>query len=634
MRKSLFFIVLIVLILFYSCNDLTSDRSGLENAPVEISAVEKGAAIAPGQTLEIDYNFSEDAPFMDRLSVTLSNVNGSIVYEDVIETDAFSDFSDFIDLEPEIPSGGYTLRFDFYSLDKLVFSDVREFFITSAFYSINSITSYPPVLYPGGGGLLYADINCSEADCWLRWSFDGEIIAEGSAEEGYRSLEIEAPDHEGVYDLIFEVFPFKPAQNRSYDFKSAVRKEVPVYVNREQKAALNEFQPESSFYDLYHFRGNLINSISGADSERRDFIPVGTPELAVYNGVFGYYFESGEGLETDSLMVPAEDGVLQDFSVMASFIPYFMLAHGESDGYFELFRTGYIDGSLSVSMGVTDLGGLEAAVRFGEISYKLSTEAGLLADGQYCTVGFSVSAADSVLRLSLNLNGEPAAEKTVVPAGPELSVWAAAVSPGGSAYSRLLGGLNPAVLLDEFGVYNESVDPKQYRKAMALEHGKSLLYAEGFDGAGDELVFGSEDAYIENSSLHIKPGGRVYLPSFLPGYEEIILRIETAGFEGDMLEAVFYLDEAQDAEGFASINFEEGLSELSMVFSKDAVIIERSGADKLDLQLTEDFSGVSCGLKNNAAEDYIEVKSVLILRKNLDLSLNEVNISAGINIRS
>ena len=147
--------------------------------------------------------------------VTITGPGGEIYSETVIEEEPLSGWAEPLNFGEDAPEGIYMLQFDFYSGEELFISDTYSIFVAASRSSIISITSYPPVLYPGGGGLFHAETDCSDSSSWMRWTLDGEVIASGLISEGYESIEIQAPQTEGVYDLSLEIFPLAPAEGRN-----------------------------------------------------------------------------------------------------------------------------------------------------------------------------------------------------------------------------------------------------------------------------------------------------------------------------------------------------------------------------------------------------------------------------------
>ncbi|HAK46882.1 MAG TPA: hypothetical protein DCO79_13315, partial [Spirochaeta sp.] len=530
-------------------------------------------------------------------------------------------------------------RFDFYSDEEVFYSDIREFFIAPEIGGIKSIASYPPVLYPGGGGLFQADLDSSGDDCWLRWSLDGKVIAEGAAFGGYGSIEIEAPDAEGVYNLSLEVFPFAPADDTGYDFESEMKKEIPMYVNTEQKSGVNEFGDKDDFYSLFHFRGNLINSADTDLSGISDLRPAGQPALSVRSGMFGYYLDGSAAFEAESLGLPVSDGVLQGFSVMISMIPFGLNTIG--DGLADIYYSSLDDGSFSLAVGSYSDGRLNVhMVVSGEV-FSMSPDIPMLIENVYTSIALAVQPADDELKMILYSDGEPVSEAVFYPANETVSILNID-SDGKTAISRIGGGVE--LLIDEFGVYyRESadgavIDPRQFERSMELEYGKFLMYAEGFDGDLGEIVINNSEISASDSCLTLPPLGEADFPTLYPGYEEVVFRIEIEDGTGEESEAVFYVDggNAEIAEVDFSDLETQGFVAFSLIFSKDSVNFAAGSEQAGETGFSGDFSGVGYRIKNNSLSENLVIKSILVIRKNISISEKAPDISgkqlkSGIN---
>ncbi len=636
MRKSLFFTGFIFLIIISGCSDLTSGQQALNDEPVVIETIARGEILQPGESIPVEYILNETETPPDKLVITVTDQVGNIVFEETFEEDPLPEWIPEIETEQGFTDGLYSLRMDFYTGDELFFSETREFFITAAVRSIVSITSYPPVLYPGGGGLFYADIDGSEEDCWLRWMLDGEKIAEGTVTDGYRSIEIEAPDTEGVYNLSLEVFPFEPPEG-GYAFKSILKKEIPLYINKQQKAGVNEFGPANEFSSLFHFRGSYLDS-AGADLDKTDELsPVGNPELSVKDGLFGYYMTRQTGFKTESLMIPAGNGELQSFSVMMSMIPYDLPGDSFSDNPDEIFYTGFSDGSLEVSAGVFPDGRMKGEIAVGGERFSLYSEAPLLSEDVYSSVSFAVKPDEEKLVLAWYLDGVPESEMSYYPEPGVKASWTDLKLSEKPAESRILGGNGTSGLMDEFGVYRGAIDPEQFRRAMEYEYGKFLMYAEGFDGRTDDLGFSDQNVFTENSRLVIGPGSSVDFPPIFPGYEEVVFMIETSGAGSQHADAVFYID--RETSGIINARLDDEIKKsdgisFSLIFTTDAVSLDGLDNQSIGTGLTGDFSGIGFRIVNNDQQQMLELESILIIRKNINVTENKVNIPAGKTIRS
>ena len=251
MRKLLFYTILILLVILTGCSDFSSPNTDPGEQAVEIETLSRGDIIQAGESIDIEYTINESETPVNRLNIVITGPDSEIIEDMEIEEEPLSGWVNPVELDESAKQGLYSIRFDFYSDEEVIFSEIREFFIAPAIGGIRSIASYPPVLYPGGGGLFHAETDAGCDDCWLRWSLDDDVIAEGAGSDGYGSIEIKAPDSEGVYNLSLELFPFAPAESGGYDFGSSIRKEIPLYVNTEQKSGVNEFEDSDGFFSLF-----------------------------------------------------------------------------------------------------------------------------------------------------------------------------------------------------------------------------------------------------------------------------------------------------------------------------------------------------------------------------------------------
>lgn len=657
MYKNGCLIILILLIILSGCSDTSmGSDSSYEKDPVEITSLTKGEILHEGSFLEIEYTVNEQETILNKLIISILNSEGEAVKEVVIEEEPLSEYIPEMEIEYGFPEGRYRLLLEFYNGDELFLSDEREFFITSESYYIKSITSYPPVLYPGGGGLFYADIESPADDCWLRWSLDGSEIASGMRSGGYQSIRIDAPENEGVYELSLEVFPLPPAYEAGYDYQSTVIDFIPVYVNTNQKSGVNEFGPEDDFYALFHFRGSLINSSETELTGVESLGPVGSPVLSVKNGVFGYYLDGSSGFESEQCILPVEDGSLQSFSLMFSLLPGSLEGlSSEQDGT-GLFYSGTEDGSFSLAVNAFPDGSLNAVLTAGGEEFQLYSEIPLISADNYSSIGLSVHPEDGQLTLSWYLNGVPAAD-TVFVATPVLSTevpWLSVYTDGFSMKTSFAGIDGFEGLIDELGIYylhsedGPAVDPGQYRRSMELEYGKFLMYAEGFDAESEDIILNPESASISGSSLIVAPGGEVVFPSVFPGYEEMVFSIVLTDSSTRFFEVVFNPDGLDDEIVRVDLASETDTAEsvsFSLIFSPETVSVGETGAQDGETGYTGDFGGIVYRIINDDEIMNLEIESVLIIRKSINVSnagLKETeaadggksDIITGVNISS
>ncbi len=636
MHKILGFTALIFLVIVSGCRDMAVGRGETDYSPVTVETISRGAVLRLDEAFLIDYKINESSLIPDKLIITVTDSSGKVVFERSIEEGVSDELSQDVQPAGAFPEGIYTLRLDFYSDEEIFYTETREFFVSSVAYDINSITSYPPVLYPGGGGLFYADTEDGNSGCWLRWVLDGEVIAEGDSSEGYSSIEIEAPAAEGVYNLSLELFPFSPGRGTSYDFESVIKKEIPLYINKKQKSGVNEFGPDANFSNIFHFRGNLINSAEAADVKSLEYY--GNPELSVKNGILGYYLDKASSLNSDQILVPVPDKSFDAFSVMLSLIPYNLPEFGSD----EIFFAGSDEGSYSVSINVFPDGSLAAEIVIAGDTYSHRSAGPLLEAGRYSSISLRVDPDEYGVGLIWYIDGVPEQDAGYFLLSPDDLSWKSFSFDREGAVTRIFGGGGFDGLIDEFGIYPGEADPKQYWRAMELEYGKSLIYAEGFDGESEDLTL-SDGVYIKDSSLYIGPDSYADFPPVFPGFEELSFRIVVSGGQGDA-EAVFYVDSDSSEivrvplvvnnASKANKKAEYSDIEFSLIFDVDSIGL---GADPLpnkELTAVGDFKSIGYRIINNNDSETLEIKSILITRKRVSITDNEINIPSGKNINS
>ena len=656
MRKEYCLIIFIILIFLSGCND-ASVNSGVTSSkdPIEISTMAKGSIIQDNGLIEIEYTINEQDRVLNKLVISIIDSEDNVVKVITIDEEPLTEYVPDVELGSDLPDGSYILRLEFYDGEELYLTDDREFFITDASYFIRSITSYPPVLYPGGGGLFYADVESQAADCWLRWSLDGEQIAGGMKSEGYQSLRIDAPENEGVYELNLEVFPLPPVEGKGYDYESTLIKSIPFYVNKNQKSGANEFGADEDFYSLFHFRGSLINSADTERSGLESFTAIGKPALSVRIGVFGYSIDKNSGFKSDKLILPLDDEVLQSFSLMFSVIPGSLPAVEPSLGEGSLFYSGSADGSFHLAVDVLTDGQLMAEIAVNENVYQLVSGKPLLSVGVYSSIGLSFYPEDGQLNLGWYIDGVPVVEETfAVEVDSSVSSWKS-IDTSGKIWKTSFGGIGGFEgLVDELGIYYQGafsgpvIDPEQFRRSMKLEYGKFLMYAEGFDGKADDLLLHIESGSVAESKLIIAPGGHADFPPIFPGYEEIVFTIVLADLSTRALEVVFNPEEQDDEIVRVDLSSETDDSQLvnfSLIFSSEKVSVGETEAQDGETGFTGDFGGVVYQLINNDELINLEVESVLVIRKSINVSKadsenegetkdGKPDITAGVNISS
>ena len=620
MRRYGLVLTAVFLIIFYGCSDTSVGGSDDEQA-VTIEGLSRGEILRSGDPVELEFTVNGDTAEPDRLVLRLTDSAGNVITEQVTEESPLTEYLTPFVIDDSFTEQMYSLTLEFYSLEEPVYSETREFFVTASGYIIKSINSYPPVLYPGGGGLLSADTDCGESgDCWLRWTLDGNVIAQGAASDGLRNIEIAAPATAGVYSLSLEVFPFNPPTEAGYGFESGVIKTLPVYVNTDQKTGINEFGPDEDFYTLFHFRGSPVNSAPAEKSGIEKLEAFGAPGIAVRNGILGYDIGRGSGFKTDAMMIPVAEGSLQSFSLMLSLVPV-------SSGYSgRLLGTGTEDGEVSVSIDALADGRVSGILSVYGQEYSVSTSEPVLDADRYSSVSFAIQPSEEALRLYIFNNGMPGAEALYGTGTESAPGWQHIDIEGMNGFTRLPGSDGLEFLVDEFGVYyrgttESAVDPGMFRRSMELEYGNSLVYADGFDGVSEGIVFTEDAAAYEDSCLVIQPGFSAEFPPLYPGYEELQFVLNTRGTVGEGLELRLYADSSSSEAAsltLSDVPEQDDLS-FSILFTPQSLIIIDQQGNEIPSEFPGDFSSVSYSLFNNNLSEQAVIDSVLITRKSINI---------------
>ena len=289
----------------------TTDDGGIfqvdEGIPVEVQASAIQAA-------------SADPVVLERLEVTLSTMDGEVVGSSTVEGETLQE-GVLPDIGvPDVAPGEYLLTLVLFADGEELSRSERRFFVTDGQYMIAGVTAYPPALYPSSSGIMRVQFSAPDgADPYIRWTVDGEVLREGYASEGTDQVLVKSSADAGAYPVRVELFPTGPSDEEGFPYASSAQYTSQLVVRRSAELGENDLRPESSYYSLFHFLGNLRDD--GARVELfdlpREAQRVGDPDLRVTNGVFGYYLDGGSGFRVADFILPVRQGSLSPFSVSA-----------------------------------------------------------------------------------------------------------------------------------------------------------------------------------------------------------------------------------------------------------------------------------------------------------------------------
>lgn len=473
---------------------------------VAIATLDDGAVLsAQSRTIPVAVEQEDEEARLESMEIELYDADGDLrstasLTEEELAEPALPD----IEL-PDLETGLYTLSMTAFR-DGTV-AAVRElaFFYVNGSYEIVGVSSFPPEILPESSVLFRADVDVPEgADPFLRWSMEGEVLAEGLVSEGSDTMHWSAPATVGVYTVTAQLFPVAPLGDVSFTFDSSIRMDADIFVSSTISPGHFDLAPESSYYSLYHLWGTL--SDSGVRPGKENAVPIGKPVLAVDGELFGYRLDGETGLRVDDVILPRRDGMIGPFSVTT----VVQLDEPQQDA--SLVRVSTAAEDLSFRMGWNNLGDLVARLRIHANTLELAVPQPSV------PVGVPVELVLSFLPLSEDkaelrwfLDGRQVAQERF-----ELQS-----DPVGVEGVSVIGGTDGFVgIVDEVGVYafaedgQPSADPHVFRRAMAEELGRDLIFAEGFDTATAPAAFRSEGASVvtEAGALVIPGGAHTDLP--------------------------------------------------------------------------------------------------------------------------
>ncbi len=607
-RKRWLFLFIPILLILSSCGDssLFMERPG-EDDPVSVRTIREGAVISSGVPVPYSLSFSSSSKgvTVSSLGIEVKDRQGVVVISEILDQEDLSGSPPEL-LLTGIATGEYVIRFTVKEGSAVLHEKEVDFFFTNEPLSIREIRVYPPSLYPGSVGLLYADAEASEK-VFYRWSVGKEVIAQGTRGQGFDLVRWSAPQNEGVYTVKLELFPVEPASGGGYGFNSPVSMSAQAFVSKEQRPGRYEFQPDDRFYSLLHFRGDLRDT--GTRKAKTDIAAAGKPILTVRNGVFGYALERDSGFSVQDTLLPLDNGKLLPFS-----LKFRMIADSPS----------------------------------GDALYSWTSDSGGLLASLFCDEGgtlvFTLSppgSAEITSKLTdVSLDGLHTLTVSVFPKADSTSIafylddtlrsWET-YGPLPAAFPRkgrsLIGGFSG--IIDEFGVYAKdsagrpSPDADIFAGASRARYGDSVILAEGFDGLYLPEGFtlgGKNEAGLSEGRLSLN--GTELLSKVFSISEEETLNVEVSyssagstGFDlviedggGASLQSIPC---AEEASGLSSL----ALS-LSIPPDTESLILERNGR-KTMLNLSDSFR---LRFSPRGAAGGGDIESILIFRSGAVIS--------------
>ncbi len=490
-------------------------------ADVEVRSMREGDTLHPGDPVRILLHAEDEGEVT--LQVRLTDVSGKSVWESTLDSPLLNEELEL--LLPELPLGQYRLLFRVTGGAGTASEKSVAFFYAPGEYRVLGIQSYPPSLLPGASTVLKAQLKVPEnANPFLRWTLAGAVVARGTLRDGFDQIHWPAPAQEGIYPVQVELFPVPPVDGAEYTFKASASLQAQLYVTRRKAPGQTDLSPESSYFSLFHFNGDLADSApeAGGSGGPAEAEPIGAPNLVVVQEKVGYQVRESSGLRLPRWILPLSEGRLQPFTLTMGLILQ------PSDGPKDLLTLRSREGDFLLQIR-TSAKELSLLLQAGERKAELPSGFAEPADGREHFISLSVEPAAEGLRLQWFLDGRQTAAVVQPLSVGELS-GAGECRVGGAGSGGFSG------VITELGVYfrdeqaRPATDAAVYRRAMEARYRQELLFADGFDGMFPVSGLKTQGTVgLRLGILSIAGAGTLELPAVALDAEGISLELALAG---------------------------------------------------------------------------------------------------------
>jgi hypothetical protein len=474
-----------------------------EASDVSIVGPENGTVFTGTQPLALQIETADPAGHSGiEIQVTLFSADGSSVWEQRITSPSLNE--DLGLQLPDLPAGQYRLEITVSQDGTQVERSTTTIFSVRERPRIVGITSFPPLITASSPVLLSADIsNDSGADPWLRWTWRGKTISQGSASSGTTAVLWTAPAADGVYTVTLELFPVAPAAGSSFAFRSSIAMSTDIYVSAAGAVARDELGPASSYLSLFHLQADLVDAAAAARDLERAAVPIGPLRVVPVGDGFGYRLGEGAGFRVPWPVLPVEDGDLAPFTLSVGIRPE------RITGADRIVTA--TAGDLTFTLGLGTDASPEIAIAVAESPpITIPSGAPSLEPGRRSLVSVSVVPRANGCSVRWFLDGRQASETF---AGAMLRL-------PGTEGSAVVGGATGFMgIIDELGVFfrdeagRPAIDPTLFSNAMRKQYGDRVLVADGFDGMYLPHGFtASAKALLGEGRLTLPPEAWIELP--------------------------------------------------------------------------------------------------------------------------
>lgn len=451
-----------------------------ETTQVEISSLAEGGVLNKNDTVSFVIHSAQKEEQDITLMITLSLHSGEVIWNTSLETPLLNEELEL--LLPDLETGHYILKFTAASQAGSSSERAVNFFYVEGSYQILGITSYPPIILPQTDTLLKAELSIPDgSNPYIRWSQDGNLIAQGSLAQGLDKINWTAPAKQGIYTILVELFPFAPPQGSEFNFKSSIALNAELYILSHNILQESDLQPENSYFSLFHFSGNLKDSgVSSKEKQGKaaaaaaELEAIGNPALVTIQDTVGYRLSAADGFHLPRLILPVKNGLLLPFTLTMGLIT----ETAESGG--ELIRVQSRDDSLKLVVFFDS--SRNPAVKIKIANQEITAPSGFIDfnKNQEHFISLSVLPLEDHISIQWFLDGYQSSASHFPLTAKGLTSEGETIIGGTELFSGVI---------TELGVYFQdkqkraTINSDIYLQAMQKKHRHNLIYAQGFDSA-------------------------------------------------------------------------------------------------------------------------------------------------------
>jgi len=531
--------------LLASCSDMSMFTPSMrESVGVKVLSLSQGDFLEKGDAIDFIIETEDQSDEPQLLEIVLLAQSGQTVWSTSISSPLTDEQLEL--MLPDLETGQYTILFTVHGEETIVEQQEFTLFYIAGSYQIRGVTSYPPTLMAGHETVLEADLLYPEgADPYIRWSRDDVILAKGAVSAGLKSITWMAPEKEGVYSILVEMFPVPPPVGSDYEFSSSVALTAQLYVSTANLLTEDELIPEDSYYSLFHLNGSLQNNgFLGKEASKEEILPFGQVKFGSIEGIMGYTVGSGAGLLYPFNILPTVGGALNPCTITAR------LRSDEDNKERELISINDRSGNVSFRIFFDADQQIVATLAAADTLLYLPSNIYGLEPKQHHRLDLSlVPTEQGELQALWFLNGRQSASVTDGPLPEGLPVEAETVISGANGFQGFIS---------EIGVFfrdtlnRPAVDPAIFRSTMQQQHGRRLVLAEGFEGLylpdpNSWQLRPGEGARLSGGRLILPAASRLTLPYFELTGEDTAFLVEFFGWIPQGSSVAFRWEGSEDA---------------------------------------------------------------------------------------